>query len=276
MTVRGDMTYTAQFDYTGIYWVEEDGVQVGYYYVDGKVKKGAGLVQVGDYLYWVLSTGKISVSTTRTLKENQTNGLIEPGMYYFLKSGALETPEVRLSGEIIWREDEKEAGKMIGEYFVHGELRKDVGLVELWNEEAGEETWYYVLFSGKVKRNYVPDGKRVNQTIKANRMNKYQGAEGLYSFYENAVMYDPSATETGIVKYDETGKPWYYVDGHIRKDAGLVYVQRGDLAGNYIFVTFSGTLKKGVQKIKDKTCNGHTEFIGDQRFDSTTGAMIIK
>jgi hypothetical protein len=89
-------------------------------------------------------------------------------------------------------------------------------------------------------------------------------------------MYDPLATESGIVKYDATGKPWYYVDGHIRKDAGLVYVQRGDLAGNYIFVTFSGTLKKGTQTIKEKTCNGHTEFIGNQKFDNNTGAMIIK
>ena len=89
-------------------------------------------------------------------------------------------------------------------------------------------------------------------------------------------MYDPYATEDGIVKTDANGKLWYYVDGHIRKDAGLVYVQRGDLAGNYIFVTFSGTLKKGTQSIKDKTCNGHTEFIGTQRFDSNTGAMIIK
>ena len=113
-------------------------------------------------------------------------------------------------------------------------------------------------------------------TLTAEKANLYPGGAGLYSFFEDAVMYDPYATESGIVKYDVTGKPWYYVDGHIRKDAGLVYVQRGDLTGNYIFVTFSGTLKKGSQSIKEKTCNGHTEFIGTQRFDSTTGAMIIK
>ena len=43
----------------------------------------------------------------------------------------------------------KEDISIIGEYYVMDELRKDVGLVELWNEEAGEETWYYVLYSGK-------------------------------------------------------------------------------------------------------------------------------
>ena len=104
----------------------------------------------------------------------------------------------------------------------------------------------------------------------------YPGGAGLYSFYEDGVMYDPLATETGIVKYDATGKPYYYVDGHIRKDAGLVYVQRGDLAGNYIFVVYSGTLKKGSQTVKDTKCNGHYEFVGTQKFDNTTGAMVIK
>ena len=68
MTVRGDMTYTAQFDFTGVYWVEEDGVQVGYYYVNGAVKKGAGLVQVGDYLYWNPLTDKGN-ALTEAVKE---------------------------------------------------------------------------------------------------------------------------------------------------------------------------------------------------------------
>ena len=274
--VTGDATYTAQFVISDakIVWLEEDGAQVGYYYVDGEVKKGAGLVKVGDYLYWVLSTGKVAVGTNRTIKANQTNGLIEAGTYYFFNNGVLATQEVKLAGEIRWSTDNK--GKLIGEYYVQDELCKDVGLVELWNEEAGEETWYYVLYSGKIKKNNVADGKRVNHTVKAGKENNYPGGSGLYSFYEDGVMYDPYATETGIVKYDATGKPYYYVDGHVRKDAGLVYVQRGDLAGNYIFVTYSGTLKKGTQTVKDTKCNGHYEFVGTQKFDNNTGAMVIK
>ena len=246
---------------------------VGYYYVDGVVKKGAGLVKVGDYLYWVLSTGKVAAGTNRTIKANQTNGLIEAGTYYFFNNGVLATQEVKLAGEIDWVE---EKGKTVGYYMVQGEVCKDVGLVELYNPEAEEDCWYYVLYSGKIKKNNVADGKRVNHTVKAGKENLYHGGTGLYSFYEDGVMYDPYATETGIVKYDATGKPYYYVDGHIRKDAGLVYVQRGDLAGNYIFVTYSGTLKKGTQSVKENKCNGHTEFVGTQKFDNNTGAMIIK
>ena len=278
LAVEGDITYTAQFEMKGasIEWFDEDGdgkAETGYYYVDGAVKKGAGLVQVGDYLYWVLSTGKVAVGTNRTIKANQTNGLIEAGTYYFFNNGVLATQEVKLAGEIRWTE---EKGKQVGYYYVQDEICKDVGLVELYNPEAEEETWYYVLYSGKVKKNNVADGKRVNHTVKAEKANLYPGGAGLYSFYETAVMYDPLATETGIVKYDETGKPWYYVDGHIRKDAGLVLVTRGDLKGNYIFVTYSGTLKKGTQSVKESKCNGHTEFVGTQRFDNNTGAMIIK
>ena len=260
-------------NYTGIYWTEEDGKSAGYYYVEGAVKKGAGIVNVDGYLYYVLSTGKIAAGENKTINASKTNGLIDAGTYYFLNNGVLETEDVRLGGEIRWVE---EGGKQVGYYYVMDELRKDVGLVEIYNEEAGEPCWYYVLYSGKVKKNNVADGKRVNQTVKANKVNRYTGGAGTYSFYEDGVMYDPYATESGIIKYDATGKPFYYVDGHIRKDAGLVKLTRGDLAGNYVFITYSGTLKKGTQTVKETKCNGHTEFIGTQKFDNTTGAMIIK
>ena len=177
-----------------------------------------------------------------------------------------------MAGEIRWSTDNK--GKLIGEYYVQDEVCKDVGLVELWNEEADEETWYYVLYSGKIKKNYVSDGKRVNHTVKAGKENKYSGGPGLYSFYEDGVMYDPYATEAGIVK-NVNGVNYYYVDGHVRKDAGLVYVQRGEYTGSYLFITYSGKLKTGTQTVKDTKCNGHTEFVGTQKFDNT-GRMVIK
>lgn len=263
---------TPEGNYTGIYWTEEDGKAVGYYYVEGKVKKGAGIVQIGDYLYYVLTSGKIAAGENKTVSASRTNDLIEAGTYYFYKNGVLDTQEVRLSGEIRWIE---ENGNQVGYYYVMDEIRKDVGLVELWNEEAGEPCWYYVLYSGKVKKNNVADGKRVNQTVKANKLNKYTGPAGTYSFYEDGVMYDPYATESGkVVTVD--GVKYYYVDGHVRKDAGLIYVSREEYAGQYIFVTFSGKLKTGVQTVKETKCNGHTEYVGTHKFDSETGAMIIK
>ena len=269
--VTGDVTYTAQYDYTGIYWTEEAGEKVAYYYVNGAVKKNAGVIEIDGYLYFVRYSGKVAFSCNQTIKAENTNGLLEEGTYYCYSNGIIATPDVRLNGEIRWTEED---GKVVGYYYVQDELCKDVGLVELYNEEAGENVWYYVLYSGKVKKNYVADGKRVSHTVTEAKLNNYTGEAGVYTFFEDGIMYDPLATETGKV-VEENGAYYYYVDGHIRKDAGFVRVPATcEWAGEYVFVTYSGKLKVSAkQTVKESTCNGHTEYIGAHHFDER-GCMI--
>jgi hypothetical protein len=184
------------------------------------------------------------------------NGLVEPGTYRFNEEGVMvNNPADDLKGEIV---------EVDGElwYYVKGEVRKNIGLVEV------DGCWYYVQYSGKVK---VSDSetKRVNQTVQEDKVNNYAGGAGTYSFFSDGVMYDPLATEDGeVVNVD--GVLYYYVDGHVRKDAGLVKLANGD----YIFVTYSGKLKVDAkQTVKESTCNGHTDLIGAHKFDAN-GVMV--
>lgn len=249
--VTGDVTYTATYRIDGIYG--------GYYYVGGFVQKNKGLIEYNGEYYFVMYSGKLKAGGNQTITASNSNGLVDPGTYYFFENGKMQNPADDLTGYIYEDAD----GELW--YYVKGEVRKDIGLVEI------DGCWYYVQYSGKVKRSRA-DSVRVNQTVTAGKLNNYTGEAGIYTFYSDGIMYDPLATEDGEI-VDVNGVLYYYVDKHIRKDAGLVRLYDENGEAYYIFVQYSGKLRiSGYQTIKEKFCNGHTEYIGLRKF--VDGKMV--
>ncbi len=62
----------------GIHYV--DGV--AYYYENGKIAKGKGVIQIGDAIYFVCASGKIKVSGGMTVTADTANGILDAGMTY--------------------------------------------------------------------------------------------------------------------------------------------------------------------------------------------------
>ena len=67
----------------------KNGVVDGYYYENGQVVGGKGLVKDGDDYYFVVYSGKVAKNTTKAVQPSQTNGLLPPGYYYFGADGKL-------------------------------------------------------------------------------------------------------------------------------------------------------------------------------------------
>ena len=228
VAVEGEVTYTAIYDI--------DGIDEGYYYVDGILQsENAQLIKIGEDLYYVQHSGAIKKNGNQTISKIRTNGYVEAGTYYFNAEGIMRNPADDLKGEI----------GADGYYYVKGEVRQNVGLVEV------EGDWYYVQYSGLVK-------KAGNQTIAADKLNAYTGEAGTYYFFEDGTMQNPLDDFSGYVQ-----DGYYLVKGRVRKNVGLVQLEDG-----FYFVCYSGKVKTGFQTITEKNCNGFEGAIGIQRFDA--------
>lgn len=141
-----------------------NGIYDDYYYEDGVVVKDKGLVLFeGDY-YYVIYNGKIKKDGDRVVTEDKTNGLMPAGKYHFGPDGKMVLPEP----------PEMRTGVYDGYYYEDGVIVKNKGVVLF------EGDYYYVIYSGAIKRN----GDRVVTADKTNGLLE----PGKYHFNEEGKM----------------------------------------------------------------------------------------
>ncbi len=136
--VNGDAEYTAQFN------AEEkevvlNGIIDGMYYVNGEIVKGAGIVKVGDDIYFIKQNGAVYTGSL-SVGEDKTNGIIPAGNYSFGSDGKMILKN----------------GIINGKYYENSILIKGRGLVE-WNGSI-----YFIKESGNIAVNtglFVADAK---------------------------------------------------------------------------------------------------------------------
>ena len=129
----GIVTGSYYFDANG-YMVDPNtnlynGVVDGYYYVDGKIAYGAGLIEWEDDIYYVRSNGQVAT-----------------GKYYVTNTNGMEG--FTCGQKLFFDEDGKllpiKNGVVDGYYYVNGSIAYGAGLIE-WNGEI-----YYVRSNGQV------------------------------------------------------------------------------------------------------------------------------
>ena len=67
----------------------KQGVVDGYYYIDGVLKKGVGVVQSNGGYYFIGQQGQVVKSQGFVITEAKTNGLIPAGKYNFDSEGKI-------------------------------------------------------------------------------------------------------------------------------------------------------------------------------------------
>ena len=166
----------------------EDGIL--YYYENGKLGSyiyNSKLAEVDGSIYLIKWSGKVAANEFREITTANSNGLLEPGTYYFGEDGKLFT-----GTDVVWNESEQlyyfcKDGK-IGSRIYNSQLVEIDGAV------------YFVKWSGKVA---------VNETraITATNSNGIL-APGSYYFGEDGKLF------TGV-KEDADGILYYYKNGQL-------------------------------------------------------------
>ena len=166
----------------------EDGIL--YYYENGKLGSyiyNSKLAEVDGSIYLIKWSGKVAANEFREITTANSNGLLEPGTYYFGEDGKLFT-----GTDVVWNESEQlyyfcKDGK-IGSRIYNSQLVEIDGAV------------YFVKWSGKVA---------VNETraITATNSNGIL-TPGSYYFGEDGKLF------TGV-KEDADGILYYYKNGQL-------------------------------------------------------------
>ena len=172
---------TYEFDEEGK-MILKNGIVDGFYYEDGSLVKGKGVILYnGDY-YFVKQNGAIYTDASLYIAEAKTNNLVPAGMYYF-----------NADGSIIFKN-----GIVDGCYYVDGVLAKGAGLIKIDND------YYYVKKNGQID---ISTSRYFNE-----EMCKGMIAPGLYYFDDAGKM----IIKNGVVD------GFYYVNGNLVKGAGVV------------------------------------------------------
>ena len=164
--------------------VLKQGIVDGYYYENGELVKGKGLVEYEGALYFVKQNGAVYVGNDLFVSEAKANGYVASGSYDFDEDGKM----IRKDGVID------------GFYYENGSLVKGKGLVKIGND------LYFVKQNGAV---YVGNGLYVSEA-KANGLM----APGTYDFGEDGKM----------IRKDGVIDGFYYENGVLVKGKGLVKI----------------------------------------------------
>ena len=170
-----------EFDENGK-MVVKNGVIDGFYYEDGAVVKGKGIVKIGDDYYYVTQNGSVYAGDTLTIAESKTNGLIPAGKYEFDEDGKMILKN----------------GIVDGYYYINGSVQKGAGVVSVNND------LYFIGQKGQVY-----DG--TSFYIAADKTNDLI-APGRYNFDENCKI----VLKNGIVD------GYYYENGERMKGKGVI------------------------------------------------------
>ena len=196
------------------------------YYEDGDLQKGAGVVNVGGFFYYVDEEGRIVKQPE--VEVVKTNGRIPAGTYRTTEKGILILDGIlTVDGETAYYKNNRKAQR--------------AGLVE-YNGD-----YFYVIENGALATGFVT-------VKKTNDLKEF----GTYEFAADGKM----IMKNGLV--DEEGSTYYYVDGR-RAYAGLVkigedlyYVKgTGEIAKGHYYITHTNGLI-------EKSC--HAMFGEDGKF----------
>ena len=229
-----------QEDYVGLYRYNGEI----YYVLNGIRNSKVGLVYEDGYYYFI-SPDDAKAYRNRTAWINHTNGLVPAGRYTFDNEGRMTNPPVVNPDEPDEPDIDPSKNGIVSEngglfYYVNGILQKGAGVVKL-TDEAGKEFYIYVRSNGQlaVGAYWVADGNGLLQS-------------GQYVFDVDGRYYksedtpddpDAPALKNGI--YLEGGKYYYYVDGVMQKNAGVVKLTDENGLVYYIYVCTYGNLATG-------------------------------
>ena len=179
--------------------IEENGKL--YYFVDSRLANNAGLIKVdGDYYY--IDANGIAVESTIVLVEN-TNGLKPVGTYRFGADSKLIMTTEMVEIEGIWY------------YFDQGMLALDAGLIKVGND------YYYIDEKGMAVLDKMLMVVKTNDLLPS----------GSYRFDEDG----KAILTTELIKLAD-GKLYYFVDGRLAINAGLIKV-----GSDYYYIAANGT-----------------------------------
>ena len=197
----------------------EYGVDAYTYFRMGYVvQKDAGLIDYnGDY-YYVLPSGKVKVDGDRVVTAEYNKTELPNGTYTFGPDGKMIN--VPLENGI----------DADGYYRVDYVIQKDAGLISF------EGDYYYVLSSGKVKKNDF-------QTV-TNEYNHSDMPSTIYFFGADGKMDVPAPN--GVDAYG-----YFRLDYAVQLDAGLV-----EYDGDFYYVLTSGKVKVGSRTVTADKSNG--------------------
>ena len=185
----------------------KNGVVEGKYYVDGKVAYGAGLIKIGEDVYYVRSNGEVAT-----------------GEYYITNTNGLEG--YTAGQKLTFGEDGKAApvkeGIVDGYYYEKGSIAYGAGLIKI-----GEDV-YYVRSNGQVAigEYYITN---------TNGLEGYTAGQKL-TFGEDGKL---TPEKNGVID------GYYYVDDKVCCGAGVIEQidENGDVY--YIYVRSNGKLATG-------------------------------
>ncbi|MBE6807060.1 MAG: hypothetical protein E7527_03465 [Ruminococcaceae bacterium] len=224
-----------QEDYVGLYRYNGE-----IYYIQNGIRNSkVGLVEENGYYYFI-SPDDAKAYRNRTAWINNTNGLVPAGRYTFDNEGRMTNPPV-VNPDLPDGPTEGKNG-IVAEngglfYYVNDVLQKGVGAVQL-TDEQGKTFYIYVRSNGQlaVGSFWVSDGNGLLET------GQYVfDTDGRY--YKSEDEPDTPDLKNGI--YYENGKYYYYVDGVMQKNAGVVKLTDENGLVYYIYVSTYGNLATG-------------------------------
>ena len=217
-----------------------------YYYVAGVRQSGIGVVKLTDdegkafYIY-VRSNGQLAVGTYWI---TTTNDLLAAGRYTFDANGKYYVPEVEpeqpdvpaVKDGVLTDEDG------VIRYYINGVRQSGIGVVKL-TDENGLVYYIYVRSNGRLATGvYWPT--QCNDLL--SRGSYDWGTDGKY-YPPTVEPEDPDqpAPEVKNGIYLENGKYYYYVDGVMQKNIGVVKLTDEEGKIFYINVCTYGNLATG-------------------------------
>ena len=109
----------------------KQGIIDGFYYVDGTIKKGAGVIKLDGSYYYIGQRGQVYANGSLYLKAEMTNGYFPAGRYTFAADGKIVLKQ----------------GIVDGFYYIDGVLQKNAGVIKL------DGSYYYIGQRGQVYAN---------------------------------------------------------------------------------------------------------------------------
>ena len=114
-----------------------NGIVNGFYYVDGKVQYGAGLINLNGDIYYVRSSGKVVTGSYYVTNTNDMVGFVRGQKLFFGEDGKLITKDTDFGSVIN------------GYYYVNGKIAYGAGVVEL-KDDDNRVFYIYVKSNGQL------------------------------------------------------------------------------------------------------------------------------